>query len=324
MRHRLLTALASFALLGPASSHTAFAAEAASAQSPAPAVFRLPLGDLEVIALFDGAVTIPMDKVVSNPERARKLLAKTGKTLTLSLSTNGYVIKAGGRYILVDTGTGKLFGADRGHLVRSLQAAGIAPNQIDAVLLTHMHVDHGGGLVANGAMVFPNATVYVDKRDADHWLNAEAEKAVAAGDYNGYRYARISTEPYVKAGKLKTFSGAAELFPGIRAVPTYGHTPGHAAFMVESKGQRLLLWGDLLHVAEVQFPAPDITMDFDVDQTAALASRRRMLADAAEGGYLVGSAHLAFPGIGHVRKDGDGYRWVPVQATQASSTKAGR
>ncbi len=97
-------------------------------------------------------------------------------------------------------------------------------------------------------------------------------------------------DPYVAAGKLHPFEGAKELFPGIPAIPAYGHTPGHTAYMVESQSQRLLLWGDIIHVAEVQFADPDIAIDYDVDRNAAITSRKRLLADAAEQGYLVGSA----------------------------------
>jgi glyoxylase-like metal-dependent hydrolase (beta-lactamase superfamily II) len=116
----------------------------------------------------------------------------------------------------------------------------------------------------------------------------------------------------VAAGKVHPFDGATELFPGIRAIPAYGHTPGHTAYMVESQGQRLLLWGDIIHVAEVQFADPDITIDYDVDRHAASASRKRLLSDAAQQGYLVGGAHLSFPGLGHVRADPTGDSWIPL------------
>jgi glyoxylase-like metal-dependent hydrolase (beta-lactamase superfamily II) len=116
----------------------------------------------------------------------------------------------------------------------------------------------------------------------------------------------------VAAGKVHPFDGATDLVPGIRAMPAYGHTPGHTASMVESQGQRLLLWGDIVHVAEVQFADPDITIDYDVDRHAAMTSRKRWLSDAAQQGYLVGGAHLSFPGLGHVRADPKGYSWIPL------------
>jgi glyoxylase-like metal-dependent hydrolase (beta-lactamase superfamily II) len=105
-----------------------------------------------------------------------------------------------------------------------------------------------------------------------------------------------------------------ELIPGVRTVASHGHTPGHALYMVESKGQKLMLWGDLMHVAAVQFANPAVTIKFDTDTKKAAKERAKAYADAAKNGYLVGVAHVSFPGIGYVQKNasGKGYRWVPV------------
>jgi len=116
----------------------------------------------------------------------------------------------------------------------------------------------------------------------------------------------------VSADRFKAFAGATELFPGIRAVAAPGHTPGHTVYAIESKGQKLVLWGDLMHVASVQFPKPAVTIAFDVDSPAAAVQRRKAYADAAKGRYLVAAAHLPFPGIGHLRAEGKGYAWVPL------------
>ena len=121
-----------------------------------------------------------------------------------------------------------------------------------------------------------------------------------------------SLNPYVAAGKFKAFDGDTELVPGIKAVAARGHTPGHSIYKVESKGQTLVLWGDLMHVAAVQFSDPSVTIQFDTDSKNAAIQRKRAYADAAKQGYLVGSAHLSFPGLGHLRAEGKGYAWVPV------------
>jgi glyoxylase-like metal-dependent hydrolase (beta-lactamase superfamily II) len=121
-----------------------------------------------------------------------------------------------------------------------------------------------------------------------------------------------TVNPYREAGKLRTFEGGTELVPGVRAQPAYGHTPGHTVYVVESKGEKLVLWGDLMHVAAVQFPDPSVTIAFDTDSPQAAAARAQAYADAARGGYLVGAAHLAFPGTGHLAADGSGYRFVPL------------
>ena len=116
----------------------------------------------------------------------------------------------------------------------------------------------------------------------------------------------------MSAGKFKPFDGNTELVPGIKAIAAHGHTPGHTVYMVESQGQKLVLWGDLMHVAAVQFPEPAVTIQFDSDSKAAAVQRQRAYAEAAKNGYLIGAAHLSFPGLGHLRAEGKGYAFVPV------------
>jgi glyoxylase-like metal-dependent hydrolase (beta-lactamase superfamily II) len=119
-------------------------------------------------------------------------------------------------------------------------------------------------------------------------------------------------DPYVAAGKFHLFDGEKELFPGIRSMPAYGHMPGHTAFMIESRDRRLLLWGDTVHLVEVQFADPTNTIDYDADRQAAFAWRKKILAEAAAQGFLVGGAHISFPGLGHVRADAQGYSWITL------------
>jgi glyoxylase-like metal-dependent hydrolase (beta-lactamase superfamily II) len=126
-----------------------------------------------------------------------------------------------------------------------------------------------------------------------------------------------SLNPYVAAGKLKPFDGETELVPGIRAIPATGHTPGHTVYAVESEGHRLVVWGDLMHVAAVQFVQPAVTIAFDVDSKAAAPQRIKHYADAAKKGYFVAVAHVSFPGIGQLRADGKGYDWVPANYSSA-------
>jgi glyoxylase-like metal-dependent hydrolase (beta-lactamase superfamily II) len=114
------------------------------------------------------------------------------------------------------------------------------------------------------------------------------------------------------AGRVKTFSGETALFPGIRAIPAPGHTPGHSFYALESRGEKLVFWGDLLHVADVQLPRPGVGIAFDVDPKAAIATRKRALAEATRRRYWVAGDHVSFPGVGHVQVDGKGYRWIPM------------
>jgi glyoxylase-like metal-dependent hydrolase (beta-lactamase superfamily II) len=218
--------------------------------------------------------------------------------------------------VLIDTGAAGLFGPTLGKLSNSLKAAGYQPEQVDEVYITHMHPDHVGGLMAGEKMVFPNATVRADKHDADFWLSqANLDKAPA--DKKGFfQGAMASLNPYVKAGKFKPFTGNTELVPGVKAQANYGHTPGHTIYVIESKGQKLELWGDLMHVAAVQFETPAVTIAFDSDSEAAANQRKRAYAEAARQGYLVGAAHLSFPGLGRLRVQGNGYLFMPVNYAQ--------
>jgi glyoxylase-like metal-dependent hydrolase (beta-lactamase superfamily II) len=167
-----------------------------------------------------------------------------------------------------------------GKILDNLKAAGHAPEQVDHVLITHLHGDHCNGLI-----------------DAQGFFKM-AQSAVA---------------PYQAAGRLKTFDNQNELLAGIKPVPLEGHTPGHSGFLLESQGQRLLIWGDIVHNAAVQFRDPKVTIEFDSDPKQALATRARLLAQTAKDKTMVAGMHLAFPGIGHVRAQGQGrYEWVPI------------
>lgn len=282
-------------------------------RTQAPGFYRLQLGDFEVTVLSDGTVSRPMDQILSKPEEVRETLRRDHQPVETRLSVNAYLINTGTRLLLVDTGAGELFGPGCGKLVVNLRAAGYAPEQVDAVLLTHIHGDHSGGLTVGGQRVFPNALIYVDQRDPDYWLDPAKEQAAPGPKRLTFQQSHATVDPYVQADRLRPFDGPGELFPGIRALPAYGHTPGHTAYLVESRGERLLLWGDVIHFAEGQFADPTLTVAYDVDPAAAVATRVRLLAEADREGLLVGSDHVSFPGLGHVRSDqAGGFTWVPL------------
>ncbi len=289
-------------------------AAAPQAKFSAPGFFRMMLGNFEITALSDGTVDLPMDKLLTNttPGKVDQALRKVFLKAPLETSVNGYLINTGTKLVLVDTGAAGLFGPTLGKLLSNLKAAGYTPDQVDAVLITHMHPDHVGGLMSDGKLVFPNATVHADQHDADFWLSqANLDKAPkeSQGFFQG---AMASMNPYVAAGKFKPFNGDTELVPGVKAQASAGHTPGHSTYIVESQGQKLALWGDLMHVAAVQFANPGVTIQFDTDSKAAAVQRQRAYAEAARAGYLVAAAHLSFPGIGHLRKEGKAYVFVPL------------
>ena len=292
-------------------------AGAPMAKGPEAGWFRMHVGDFEVTALSDGTVELPVDQILTNTtaDKVKKALAGMFMKTPTETSVNGFLINTGTKLVLIDTGASNLFGPTLGKLVGSLKAAGYTPDQVDEIYITHMHADHVGGLTSGDKAVFPNAVVRAAKAEGDFWLSqANMDKAPAAmKDF--FKGAMVSMKPYTGA-KFKPFEGAdVELVPGIHALATPGHTPGHTVYSVESKGEKLVVCGDLMHVAAVQFPDPSVTIQFDADSKAAAPQRKKLYADASAKGYFVAFAHVSFPGIGHIRKEGAGYEWIPVNYT---------
>ena len=311
LKQTALAALAAALFAAPA-----FAA-APMAKTQAPGYFRMMLGDFEVTAVNDGTVDLPVDKLMQGetPAAIKAALTKSFLKIPLETSVNTFLINTGSKLILVDAGAAGLFGPTLGKFVANLKAAGYQPEQIDEIYITHMHSDHVGGLAANGQRAFPNAIVRAQKRESDFWLNqANMDKNPKQAD--AFKGAMASLNPYVTAGKFQPFEGNVELVPGISSLSGKGHTPGHATYVVESKGQKLVLIGDLIHVAAVQLERPQVAIAFDSDPKTAAAERRQAFDAAARAGYLVGAAHLQFPGIGHIVKESKGYDFIPVNYTQ--------
>ncbi len=290
------------------------AAGAPQHKTQAPGYYRMMLGDIEVTALSDGTFPMEVNKLLTNlkPKELDAALKRAFLKEPVEASVNGFLVNTGSKLVLIDTGAGILFGPSVGKLLSNLKASGYQPEQVDEIYITHMHGDHVGGLVLDGKAAFPNAIVRAAQQEADFWLSKANMDAAPKDRKDGYLGAMNSLNPYVAAGKFKPFDGDIELVPGIRAVATPGHTAGHTVYAVESKGETLLLWGDLMHVAAVQFPDPAVTIAFDTDSVKAAAARKKLFADAAAHGDWVAGAHLSFPGIGHLRTAGTGYSYVPA------------
>jgi glyoxylase-like metal-dependent hydrolase (beta-lactamase superfamily II) len=292
-------------------------AAAPMAKTQAPGYYRVMLGDFEVTALNDGSFDLPVDKLLKQPaDKTEAALAKYFQKPPVETSVNGFLINTGAKLLLIDTGTGGLSGPSTGTLLANLQAAGYKPEQVDDIFITHMHGDHVGGLARNGVAVFPNATVHAGKGDADYWLSAAAmEKAPEAGK-GGFKTAMSSLSPYQAAHKFVPIDVDAEIVPGVKSWATPGHTPGHTSYVVESQGQRLIVTGDLIHVAAVQFDDPAVTIAFDSDGDAAALSRAKVFTQAAKDGTLIAAAHLQFPGMGRLKANGKSWQFVPVNYTR--------
>ena len=291
-------------------------ASAPLVKTQAPGYFRFMVGSFEVTVISDGTVKLPMNKLLAGkPEKTSATLKRAFLADEVETSVNTWLVNTGAKLVLVDTGAAALFGPTLGNLLPNLKAAGYQPEQVDEIYITHMHPDHVGGLISNGAIAFPNAKLRIDKADVDFWLDEAKMKAAPESAKGFFQGAMASVNPYVAAKKLETFTGPTDLVPGIRAEPSHGHTAGHTTYVVEDGGQKFVIWGDLLHAAAVQFADPGVTIQFDTDPKAALAERKKADAAAAKGGYLVGITHVSFPGVGHVRAAGKGYEWLPINYT---------
>ena len=289
-------------------------AAAPQVQTQAPGYYRMMLGKFEVTALSDGTHAFPVDTVMRNITAAEigRDLAEAQLTKPVQGSINAFLINTGKKLVLIDAGAGVLYGNCCGRLLDNLRAAGYQPEQVDEVLLTHLHKDHAGGIVANGKPAFPNAVVRVSQAEADYWLSP-ASKAAGPDFLSTFFDAAVGvTAPYISGGRFRPYASFGELTPGITAMPAPGHTPGHAMYLVSDGAQQLLVWGDIVHVAALQMPQPTATVQYDSNQEDARATRTALLKKLAGNHLLVGAAHIAFPGLGHVRQQGDGYAWLPV------------
>ena len=290
-----------------------------------PGFYRLKVGDLEVTALYDGTG-------VFDPHWLNGTKATTDGVVKglqedphmLEVVDSGFLVNTGNQLILVDAGAGTWWGGGvLGRLAGSLRSAGYTPEEINIVLVTHLHSDHVGGLTTqDGKRVFPNADVYAAKAESDFWLSPEIAAKAPKDAQPFFQSAQAIAAQYIKAGKWHTFSGSESIVNGMQLVPLAGHTPGHTGYEFSSQGQKILFWGDIVHAQRVQLQHPEVTAVFDIDQTAASAARNQLLPKLAHEDVIIAVPHSSvFPPLGRLHKDGSGYSWAPVAFTDQSAGK---
>ncbi|MDR2669866.1 MAG: MBL fold metallo-hydrolase [Desulfovibrio sp.] len=264
-------------------------------------------GSMTVYALEDhaGSMDISLFSGPASPEQRQKYFIN-GKSPS---SINAFLLEIRGaepRLYLVDAGFGQL-GPGNSGLPGQLRALGAVPPDIDGVLLTHMHLDHIGGLLQDGKRAFPRAAIFVSGPEINYWT------ALAGREPNNPNAAAVKNVLSAYGADVKApFAFGEEILPGVQALDAAGHTPGHTVFKLEADGKRLLIIGDLLHAAALQFPLPDECPRYDMDTQAAVKARKRILNLAAEQNIPAAGMHIPFPGTGSVSKDRAGYAFAPI------------
>ncbi|GAP37846.1 MBL fold metallo-hydrolase [Piscinibacter sakaiensis] len=321
-RRRFLAAgAASLASLSTAGWNGAFAQAAPDLGAPTlpeNGVRRIPLGDAELLAINDGAARRPLTEgFVRNAALAdvKSALAAGGLSQDyLEISFTAFVVITPRHRILMDTGNGEFGGPTSGRLLANLAQAGIAPESIDTVLISHFHGDHINGLRRrDGGWVFPKAQVMVPAAEWGFWMD-DARMAAAPDAMKGaFQNVRRVFGPV--ADKLRRFEPGSELVSGVKALPAPGHTPGHTLFEVTGRERRFVYLADLSNIPALFVRQPEWSVQFDMDAELARQTRRRVLEEVAESKALVGGYHFPFPAVGSIVKDGAGFDFDPFRVT---------
>jgi glyoxylase-like metal-dependent hydrolase (beta-lactamase superfamily II) len=292
----------------------AAASKAPMLNRPAPAFYRFKLGDFEITVVSDGLLSLgaPSDDIfmgVSKEDMTRVLTENFLPINEVELDQNVLVVNTGKQLVLFDTGTGptlKAFGPKAGRLQANLKAAGIDPRSIDAIALTHAHPDHCFGIMSeSGKRNFPKAQIYLTQADLEFWTDErKSTNEIFKAMIDGARQNLLPNRDrivFVKDGQ--------EIIPGIQAMATPGHTVGHTIYMISSGGQTLCNTGDIAHHPAVSVEQPRIQFVFDTDGPQAVASRLRVFDMLAASRMLFVAYHFPWPGVGHIAKQGDGFRY---------------
>ena len=278
-------------------------APAAPAAQPVASVDVYPfaIGTLQAVALKDGDLTL--DNVAgsspwSDTAGVAEALRPTGDA-KIHLSIQPLLIRGDDKVVLIDTGAGGGMGTAN-KLPASLAAAGVQPAQVTDILISHGHGDHVGGLVSNGVLAFPNATI---RMSAAEWTALQADAAVAA------------LIPIITP-RVEAFEPGAQVTPSITAVALQGHTAGHTGYEIVSGQDRLLYLGDALHSSIISVERPEYVNQWDFDSDAAIATRLAVLGRGATQSLSVFGVHFPYPGLGKFQRRADGFIWVPETPAQ--------
>lgn len=262
---------------------------------------------VRIVALCDGHAEIDLSRFPTlEPDAARPLARAGGVDLDdMAVSVNAFLIETSERRWLVDAGNGQIRGPGLGHLTTALAGAGCRPDDVDVLLMTHMHGDHCVGLYEDGRATFARAEMIVAEAERDFCSD---ESRLNEMQRSQLGFAGTAFAVYADRTTLATPGG--EVAPGIEMVALPGHTPGHVGYLVGAAN--VLIWGDIVHVPALQILRPEWYFRFDVDPGTAIAPPRRILDRAATDQLIVAGAHLQFPGIARIVRDGEELRYAPL------------
>ena len=270
-------------------------------------IFSTDMGNGKLYLLSEGQRNMSVDILIgAKPE----IIEKYAPDNTCPSATNVFLWQIDSKNILFDAGFGR-------GLSDNLQFLKLKPEDIDAIFITHMHGDHIGGLLLNEKAAFPNAKLYISKKEYDYWTDNEKINQIPENQRGGFLFAKKVTEAY--KDRLNLFEPNTDpydektVYQGIKAFATYGHTPGHTVYLLESNDDMLLIWGDLTHAMAVQMPHPELGVTYDTDPDQAIQSRALALQIVSTYSIPVAGMHIAYPGIGIVVKSDPGYRFVPLK-----------
>lgn len=258
------------------------------------------VGAFTVIAISDGTLTVSLEQLLGmDLDQATAIQSRAGIREANVLNINCYLIQMGNRMVLVDAGAGgfKQWG---GELKTRLRGVGVDPAEIDTVLLTHAHPDHVGGLLdETGSRVFVNAELWAHQNEIAFWTDDEMRDAASERARRNFELARRAFTAY--GTSLHSFV-EGDLFPGLAAVALPGHTKGHTGFLIDSEGEQLLIWGDIVHFPQVQTSHPEVSITLDTDPVQAADTRQRLLEVVSRKQIMVAGSHLSDRGFAIVKK----------------------
>lgn len=267
----------------------------------------IPVGEGTLTVLRDGANRLPLS--LFSPLQNSEDLPLAVEADSVEIPINAFLYRTRDRCVLVDTGGAGLspgLGAVQG-LLRDL---GVAPDQVDTVFCTHLHPDHVGGLMQDGAPAFPKATLMLHKAEPAFWADAPLPEDAPAPVAAGIRGARAVLAAH--ADRIGLYADGQEIAPGAVARHLPGHTPGHSGLQLGASDDGLLIWGDIVHCAALQLARPETSIAFDADPVQAVETRLRLLEQVIGSGTRIAGGHL--PGIGRLLRAAQGAVFIPDTA----------